>query len=473
MGRHVKVKGGGIVQILKIIALQALWFLIVLYGKDYSPLIGVLGAGVFVLLDLLFYRPKAGIRNYLSRLLFFICFGALHDFLLLKMNIVKTGSYSLNFLLLWVVFIGYYDEIFNKMRKLPLLVKVLFGGIGGALAYNAAIRLGALEASDNNFWALMTFTFISGSFFFPFSLWLYDMKSFKDKILDALVVTSFDSSGYKRHSQDFKEIAPAAGKKVLVTGGTGGIGRSVVEQLLNLKCSVHFMGRNKEKGEQYAQKGGHFHQLDMAAWSQIQSTCDEFDEAFDYVVLNAGGMPEELTLNEKGVEMQCASQLIGHYRLIKTLKDKGLLKPAARIVFVSSGGMYLRKLDLKELLKPDDYDKVATYANVKRAQVTFVEEIVKDEEWKDYNLFSMHPGWVDTGGLKEALPGFYKLFGNRLRNAQQGADTIVWLLLTPKDPERGGFFFDREKVSPVIHSTFSPDARQREDLMKLVKSYSL
>ncbi len=65
--------------------------------------------------------------------------------------------------------------------------------------------------------------------------------------------------------------------------------------------------------------------------------------------------------------------------------------------------MYLKKLDLDSLFEKPDYDKMETYANVKRAQVTLVEELSLQEEWKDFQILSMHPGWVRTAGLSGAL----------------------------------------------------------------------
>ena len=43
----------------------------------------------------------------------------------------------------------------------------------------------------------------------------------------------------------------------------------------------------------------------------------------------------------------------------------------------------------------------------------------------------MHPGWADTGGLRSSLPRFRRLMRPLLRDATQGADTIVWLATVP------------------------------------------
>ena len=89
------------------------------------------------------------------------------------------------------------------------------------------------------------------------------------------------------------------------------------------------------------------------------------------------------------------------------------LNPGARIVWVSSGGLYLKKLDLDSLFNNINYEKVSTYANVKRAQVTLVEELANIENIEEFNHYSMHPGWVDTSGLSSSLPQFFHLMKHK------------------------------------------------------------
>ena len=57
----------------------------------------------------------------------------------------------------------------------------------------------------------------------------------------------------------------------------------------------------------------------------------------------------------------------------------------------------------------------------------------------------MHPGWVDTDGVKTALPTFRKILQLVLRDEAQGADTIHWL--ASEVPTQQGFdqiWFDRK-----------------------------
>jgi len=268
----------------------------------------------------------------------------------------------------------------------------------------------------------------------------------KDWLLDASIYWSFDKSGYLRHSQQFlEEISFHPGKKALITGGTSGIGRACADFMSKRGVSVTITGRNQQKGEKALQDNSslNFIQWDMANWGEIPKIVEDLDD-LDYLVLNAGGMPDSYQTNEEGVEAQFASQLFGHFYFSKLLQEKGKLKKGARIVWVTSGGMYLRSLELKSIFYNHKYDKVATYANVKRAQVTLLPYL--KEQFPDQTVVMMHPGWAETPGVDSAIPGFAEKMQGRLRTPLEGGDTILWLLATSTPLDSGSLYFDRKKV---------------------------
>jgi hypothetical protein len=56
----------------------------------------------------------------------------------------------------------------------------------------------------------------------------------------------------------------------------------------------------------------------------------------------------------------------------------------------------------------------------------------------------MHPGWADTQGVRDSLPGFSKLTRRIIRDVDEGADTIVWLAASPDALKpTGAFWHDR------------------------------
>ena len=319
------------------------------------------------------------------------------------------------------------------------------------------------------------FVFIFWLIFFPLSILIYYEDKYWNFILDKTVVLSFDKTGFQRHKIKFKEDISQkdlAGKRALVTGGTSGIGGTVAKQLSKQGSIVDVTGRNHQKGKSFEEDNANsfFYILDMSDWKSIDDFCNQ-SLNYDFVVLNAGGMPDSLVVNNFNVEHQCASQLIGHYHLIHCLNQNGSLNENARIIWVSSGGMYLKKLDLQNLFHNKNYEKVSTYANVKRAQVTLTHELSKQEFWSKAKIFSMHPGWVKTGGLSKSLPGFFRIMEKRLRNLDEGIDTILWLLLTEESLSSGGFYFDRKLVTPYLLKNYNPSREERTELLNIIDNY--
>ncbi len=115
------------------------------------------------------------------------------------------------------------------------------------------------------------------------------------------------------------------------------------------------------------------------------------------------------------------------------------------MIAVTSGGMYAQRLPLDDLqFAAGDYDGTRAYARAKRAQVALMREWSRRSAAEPSPSRAMHPGWADTPGLAEALPGFRRVMRPLLRSTAEGIDTIVWLATHP-DPASidGRLFLDR------------------------------
>lgn len=459
--------------IIKLIVLQVFWFLIVKYLSQLSDVLSIL-------LSLIIVFSMAKISKnvvHKEKFFLFICFtilwGLIQEYILFTFDTMAVVKFPLWMISLWILVCSYYIEIFYKFKKVRFIYLSFLGAVGAVGAYSCGLEFSGINLNPNMETLFFTIIAVSWMLFFPISIRIFYSHSFLDVILDRLIVCSFDRTGYLRHKELFKitEEDNLEGKNILVTGGTSGIGLATAKGLLALGATVYITGRNFDKGKQLEVLGLRFIQLDMSDWKKVKEIA-QGAIIFDHLVLNAGGMPEEIQFNKHGVEHQVSSQLFGHFYLMDYLKKSGNLSKQCRVVWVSSGGMYLKKLSLDDLINNSQYDKVDTYANVKRAQVTLVEELVKIKEWCDVDIYSMHPGWVDTGGIKDALPSFYKLTSKRLRTCEQGADTIIWLISTLEELNRGKFYFDRSVVSPYISKKFVPSSDQREKLLYLLESYN-
>ena len=248
-----------------------------------------------------------------------------------------------------------------------------------------------------------------------------------------------------------------AGKRVVVTGATSGIGEAMARSFARLGATVHLLGRNEEKVKRSA---GHV-RGQVAGSVVIEEVCDvgDLDSVRAWtddlsgrlgelhgLVHNAGVMPKTRTETPQGHETQLACHVLGPHlmtdRLLPLLRDAG----GSSVVFVSSGGMYSAPLDADDLeAAHGKYDGVRVYARTKRMQVVLADAWAKRcaHPSTDVRVESMHPGWVKTPGVAEALPTFQKLTGPVLRDATDGADTAVWLVATRPESDPPHFWHDR------------------------------
>lgn len=293
-------------------------------------------------------------------------------------------------------------------------------------------------------------------------------KKTYEKLLDYSIYFSFDRTGYLRHKKSFGPIDHLAlkGKVAIVTGGTSGIGLEVVNFLKQSDSKVYSSSRSADPNKSSVDH--HLVSLDMSCFRSIKKFCDEVSEKVDFLVLNAGGMPDRLEINEYGIESQYASQVIGHYLMFRLLFEQKKLNENCRVIWTASGGMYLTKFDEK-FIKGEKlpYDKVATYANAKRAQVILNKMIAKE-----YGVFQavMHPGWVDTPGVRTAIPDFFEFTKKRLRNPSEGADTINWLIGANEVLPSGELWFDRKVRKKVVFPWTKNSKEECESILRFCES---
>lgn len=300
------------------------------------------------------------------------------------------------------------------------------------------------------------------------------IKDWINQLLDLTIVFSFDHSGFRRHCPTKLQMIDLSERQGIVTGASSGIGLAVSKALLQQGMNCQLIGRDLQKLEKSLESDllasrAQFHALDMSNLNKVYAfAMNDVKTPIDLLIHNAGDMPLSLKITEDGFEQMFASQVIAPFILTKTLGELGKLQPGCRILFVSSGGMYLQKLDLSDLLfEKSPYNKYKGYANAKWAQVILSE--LFSQKFPQYLFSSMHPGWVDTPGVSYSMPFFKKLLNKRLRSAEEGADTILWLA-TADDYPNGKFWFDRKQAKTTIFQFNQSSKQEEESLWKYCQS---
>ncbi|MCH9667696.1 MAG: SDR family NAD(P)-dependent oxidoreductase [Actinomycetia bacterium] len=282
-----------------------------------------------------------------------------------------------------------------------------------------------------------------------------------DTVLDRSVVLGYTKLGSKMRQHWWPPDPPPAamaGKRVVVTGATAGIGEAMAESFVRLGATVHLLGRDEKKVRHSAAmiRGA---LPDAAGGSVIEEVCDVADldavrawtadlcgriDALHGLVHNAGGMPKKRTETPQGHETQLACHVLGPQVMTQELLPMLHNAHGASVVFMSSGGMYTTPLSAEDLeSRNGTYNGVRVYARTKRMQVVLADQWAQRLAGTGIRVESAHPGWVETPGVAEALPVFRRLTGPLLRDAADGADTVVWLVATRPESKAGHFWHDR------------------------------
>jgi dehydrogenase/reductase SDR family protein 12 len=297
---------------------------------------------------------------------------------------------------------------------------------------------------------------------------------------------TFGRAGYEAASARWPAEPPLpAGRTCIVTGANAGLGFAAAKLLLAARSHVHIVCRNKERGEAAlaalragAPEGAsvELHVADVASAASVRAFAAAWlarGQPLHALVLNAGVLPQTLSVTEEGLEAGWATALRQSYLLA------GLLVPAllrggeapgagfARVIHVTSGGGLTVPLSVARLAPPPaaKFNGTLQYALAKRAQMVLAKGWAERLRGAGVWAASAHPGWADTEGVRDALADFAKAREGKLRTPEQGADTIAWLALSTRvaEAQRGELFFDREPAAQHLSSWAGTDAGPAEE----------
>lgn len=301
-----------------------------------------------------------------------------------------------------------------------------------------------------------------------------------DTLLDRTVVAGYTAPGLalRRRAPGWSEDLPSmAGRTVAVTGATSGIGQAAAARFSALGATVLLLVRNREKGAvtrerivaQQVRAGKGIPDIrlvscDVADLSSVRACAEQLrsrGEPLHVLVHNAGAMPPEREISPDGIELSCATNVVGPF-LLTTLLEEHLVQSApARVITVSSGGMFAQRLDVED---PESehrrYRPAAAYAREKRALVVLNELWADRLRGRGVVCHAMHPGWVDTPGVQTSLPGFHRVTGKLLRSPEDGADTIVWLGAAHAPAGRTGLFWHDRRPRPTHRVPWTQETQE-------------
>ncbi|AXB45917.1 SDR family NAD(P)-dependent oxidoreductase [Amycolatopsis albispora] len=298
-----------------------------------------------------------------------------------------------------------------------------------------------------------------------------------DVVADRAVVPGYTKLGFLLRRRFWDPLPPDAlrGKVVVITGANSGLGKAAATGMARLGAEVRLVVRDPQRGERA--KADILAEVPGAALRVDRCDVSDLDDVrrfaatvseLDVLVHNAGTMPAARAETTQGNELTLATHVLGPHLLT------GLLVPVlregvpGRVIFVSSGGMYTQPLRVDDpQYREGEYNGTKAYARTKRMQVVLALLWGRRLECDGITVHSTHPGWAATPGVTGSLPGFAKVMGPLLRDAGQGADTVIWLAAAEEGgrPETTGRFWHDRAPRPAHYLPRTRETAAQRDAL--------
>ena len=254
------------------------------------------------------------------------------------------------------------------------------------------------------------------------------------------------------------DIQPLAGQSVVVTGGTGGIGKATATGIAALGARVGIIGRNRARavaaaGDLNRESGNDaidVFEADLSSQAEVRRLAAELLEHYprlDVLVNNVGGYWQHRHVTEDGLELTFALNHLAPFLLTRLLVDRMVAQGGARIVTVTSSAEALGRIDFDDLQATRRYAGQRAYNQSKLANVLFMYELARRMHGTPVTANLVHPGVTRTA-FGAADPAWYTALSGVarpfMRSPERGADTVIWAASSPElDGVTGGYFHDR------------------------------
>jgi retinol dehydrogenase-14 len=251
-----------------------------------------------------------------------------------------------------------------------------------------------------------------------------------------------------------------AGRTVLVTGGTGGIGKAIAIGLATIGARVGITGRDLARAEQAAadirtaagNPAVDAFAADMSSQAEVRRLAVAVLEAYprlDVLVNNVGGFWAHRHATADGLERTFALNHLAPFLLTNLLLDRLKASAPARVVTISSGAQSMGRIEFDDLQGARSYSGPRAYNQSKLANIMFTNELARRLEGTGVTANSLHPGVVRTNFGSEDQAGFFAVMSRLalplLKSPAQGAQTPVYLASSPDvDGVTGQFFVNRK-----------------------------
>src|SRR6266699_3430784 len=266
------------------------------------------------------------------------------------------------------------------------------------------------------------------------------------------------------------------GKIVLITGGTGGIGKATAIGLARLGARVGITGRDVARTGQVAadiraasgNPAVDPFAADMSSQAEVRRLAVAVLETYprlDVLINNVGGFWAHRHPTADGLEHTFALNHLAPFLLTNLLLDRLKASAPARVVTVSSGAQSAGRIDFNDLQSARNYSGQRAYSQSKLANIMFTNELARRLEGTGVTASSVHPGVVRTNFGAEDQAWLFTVVSKVvlpfLKTPAQGAQTSIYLASSPDVDGVTGQFFAGGKPKTANRVAYDTDMTAR------------
>jgi len=264
-------------------------------------------------------------------------------------------------------------------------------------------------------------------------------------------------------------MKPMTGKTVLITGGTGGIGKAAAVGLASMGARVGITGRDRARAEQAASTiaresgnpGVDVFVADMSSQSEVRRLSGEVLAAYprlDVLLNNVGGFWAHRHLTADGLEHTFALNHLAPFLLTNLLLERLITSAPARVITVSSGAHSMGRIDFDDLMGEQDYSGQHAYNQSKLANVMFTYELASHLEGTGVTSTALHPGMTNTSFSNEdpsrRMAPIVFVVRPFMKSPKTGADTAIYLASSSAVEGVSGRYFVNRKTKESEESSY-------------------
>ena len=259
-----------------------------------------------------------------------------------------------------------------------------------------------------------------------------------------------------------------AGRTVVVTGATSGIGQATAVGLGRMGARVAVGGRDRARAEAVADEvraaGGtaEVFVADLSSQTEVRRLAGDLLEQLsriDVLVNNVGGYWDTRHVTVDGLERTFTVNHLAPFLLTNLLLDRLVQSGPARVVTVASDAQSMGRIAFGDLQDERAYSGSRAYNQSKLANVMFTYELARRLRATSVTANALHPGLVSTSFgaedpaiVQRLVVPFLRPF---MKSAARGATTSIHLASDPGLERVSGLFFAKSK--PVKSSRQSYD----------------